>query len=101
MKALAAARSTFRAALMYAKIMPSNAIASAKASVGLCSPKNSMDHFALVASCEIHSRNACLRSRDGAALHTRHPDQTIVAQSTVQTTGYTFSGGAKLGLFRC
>jgi len=78
--------------------MPSKAIASARADVGLCSPKKSLDHLALVASCEIQRRNAWFRSRDGAALQTRHPDHAIMAYRVIQTTGYTSWGGAKLGL---
>jgi len=31
-------------------------------------PKKYFDHFAFVASCEIHKRKARLRSREGAAL---------------------------------
>src|ERR1700741_5313475 len=73
---------------------------SAKASLGWRCPKNSFDHFALAASCEIQSRNAASRSREGAALQMRHPDQAIMAYSIVHTTGKTASGGVKLGFSR-
>ena len=60
-------------------IVPSRARMSASASVGRCSPKKSFDHWALAASCEIQSRSAALRSREGAALQMRQPDQAIRA----------------------
>ena len=64
---------------MYEKIAPSSARMSANAILGLRSPKNKFDHCAFAANCEIQRRNARLRVREGAALHTRHPDQAINA----------------------
>src|ERR1700751_78938 len=81
-------------------IAPSRARMSAKASLGRCCPKNTFDRFALAASCEIQSRNAASRSREGAALQMRHPDQAIMAYSVVHTAGKTASGGVMPGLSR-
>ena len=71
---------------------------STSASVFWCCPKNNFDHFALAANCEIQSRNAALRWREGAALQMRHPDHAIMAYSVVHTAGKTASGGVKPGL---
>src|SRR6266576_1668075 len=81
-------------------MLPSSAKTSANASVGRRWPKNNFDHWALAASCEIHSRKAALRSREGAALQTRHPEYATSAYRVVHATGKTLSGGVKPGLRR-